>query len=100
MSSEPKQWKPFEEGPLTIEQRFADNPKGRARQYRVWELYVQQDNVACPLFDSTGALLDFGKRVVEIVLCRAVWLFEHQLQQLISGLDQVCTLVPFEAQLN
>ena len=70
MSSEPKQWKPFEEGPLTIEQRFADNPKGRARQDRVWELYVQQDNVACPLFDSTGALLDFGKRVVEIVLCR------------------------------
>ena len=53
----PKQFDPFEEGPLTVEQRFADNPKGRARQDRVWKLYVQQGNVSCPLFDESGTLL-------------------------------------------
>ena len=46
-------WGPFDEGPLTIEQRFTS--KGRARQDEVWKVYVQQDGVSAPLYDCAGA---------------------------------------------
>lgn len=47
-----KQYGPFDEGPLSVEERFAE--KGRARQDKIWKLYVQQEFVTSPLFDSNG----------------------------------------------
>lgn len=51
-SSGGAQWMPFEDGPLTIEERFVS--QGRKRQDEVWKIYVQQDSVQAPLFDSEG----------------------------------------------
>ena len=49
MASAP-QFGPFDAGPLTIEERFAE--QGRKRQDIVWNTYVQQDVVAAPFFDK------------------------------------------------
>lgn len=43
---------PFDEGALTIEERFTE--KGRARQDLIWKTYVQRNGVTAPLFDSQG----------------------------------------------
>ena len=53
MASAP-QFGPFDAGPLTIEERFAE--QGRKRQDIVWNTYVQQDVVAAPFFDKTGSI--------------------------------------------
>ena len=43
---------PFDDGPLSIEERFTE--QGRKRQDQVWQIYVQQDSVSAPLFDKGG----------------------------------------------
>lgn len=45
-------WGSFDEGPLTIEERIP--VKGRARQDEVWRIYVQQEGITVPLFDTQG----------------------------------------------
>lgn len=45
---------PFDEGPLTIEERISS--KGRARQDEVMRIYVQQEGVTAQLFDAQGRL--------------------------------------------
>lgn len=52
-----KQWGPFDEGPLSIEERF--EVQGRKRQDEVWRIYVTQDDASAPFFDTSG-LGDYG----------------------------------------
>lgn len=49
---------PFDEGPLTIEQRFRE--KGRARQDKVWSVYVVHEGHHSPLYDKQGTLVHQG----------------------------------------
>ena len=48
-------WNPFEEGPLTIEERIKKT--GKARQDEVWQSYAQEDGAKAPLYDSKGVAL-------------------------------------------
>lgn len=51
-------WGPFEEGPVSIEERFSET--GRARQDQVWSTYVREENVTAQLYDETGYLVSCG----------------------------------------
>ena len=48
-------WGPFEEGPVSIEERISET--GRARQDHVWSVYVREENVTAQLYDENGYLV-------------------------------------------
>lgn len=52
MAAPIRKFDPFEDGPVSIEERFAE--QGRRRQDLVWRTYVTQEGVGAPLYDLAG----------------------------------------------
>ena len=48
------QWGPFEEGPVSVEDRITC--KGRERQDCVWQIYVREEGATADLHDKYGDL--------------------------------------------
>lgn len=53
MADDGKRWDNFEEGPVSIYQRFP-GLTGRKLQNQVWKIYVVEEQVTLPFFTPSG----------------------------------------------
>lgn len=67
---EPKHWEVFEEGPISIKQRFP-GLTGRVLQDKVWATYASAENMCLKFFSPTGPPCMCGCVSAVCVMCGA-----------------------------